>query len=107
MGKIFMELAKKTLVKLHGTDSCKRLADMPPCELTFSVLRENVEREYSKYKGKLPDEQYQHLIEEIFQIYKEYKLSLDKAEEDVYGKIYGDYAERISETIKKYGVKAN
>lgn len=107
VNKKFKEFVKKVLVHKHGTDSCKRLADIPTCELTFSIIRENVEREYSKYKDKLTEEQYKKFIEEIFHIYKEYKINLDKAEEKAYGKIYGDYGEKIAETINKYGIRNN
>lgn len=107
MGTKLIELVKKSLVKLHGTDSCKRMANMPATDVLFSILRENIENIYSKYKGKLPDEQYEQFIEDIFQIYKEYKLSLDKVEEREYGKLYGDYAERVLTIIHKYGVKAD
>lgn len=105
MGYIFYELIKKMLVKKHGTDSCKRCAEMPTCELTFSLIRNNVERDYSKYKDKLPVDKYEQFIEEIFQIHKDYKLNLDKADEKSYGKIYGDCAQKIVEVKHKYGIK--
>ena len=98
-------LIKKILIKLHGTDSCKTMADMPASEIVFSIIRESVEKEYSKYKSQLSEEQYEHYIEEIFQIYKEYKLHLDKVKEDEYKKVYGDYAEKLLSINNKYGVK--
>ena len=101
-----MKIIKEALVQLHGTENGKRLADMPSTELMFSILRENVENEYSKYRKDMSEEQYHQYIEEIFQIYKEYKLNLDKVEEKDYGKIYGDYAEKIVVVNQKYGLRA-
>lgn len=104
MDQAILESAKERLVQLYGTENCKRLIKMPSSESAFSVLKKNVEREYSKYKDELPEEQYQQFIEEIFETFKEYKASLEKAEERYYGEVYGDYAVKIVEVKRKYGL---
>lgn len=99
-----LDLAKESLVKSYGTRNCKILVRMPSSEAAFSALRNNIEREYSKYKDKLPDEQYHQFIEEIFEIFKEYKSNLEKAEEKYYGDIFGVCAMELAEIVCKYGL---
>lgn len=102
----FMELAKEALVKLHGTESCKRAAQTPTNDLYFALLRKHVEETYAKYKSELPKHQYEQLLDDVFAVYKNYKLELDNATEEQYGNIYGNCAEKLVETIHKYGLNA-
>lgn len=99
-----LDLAKESLVKSYGIGNCKILVRMPSSEAAFSALRKNIEHEYSKYKDKLPDEQYQQFIEEIFDTFKEYKSNLEKAEEKYYGAIFGVCAMELAEIVCKYGL---
>lgn len=104
MEQTVLELAKEKLVQLYGIENCKILVKMPSTESAFSALRMNVEREFSKYEDILPKEQYHQLIEEIFEIFKEYKISLESTDEASYGEVFGDYAVKIAEIKSKYGI---
>lgn len=105
MNKSFREIVKKELVKFHGTDSCKRVAEAPSSEVYFCELRKSVERNYAKYKELLPEDEYLRFIDEIYDIYKEYKIRLDKSDEEEYGKIMGDSAEKIADVIREHGLE--
>lgn len=102
--KSSLESAKEKLIQLYGTGSCKKLINISSSEAAFSALRRNIEREFSKYKDKLPEAQYQQFIEEIFVAFKEYKLCLQSVDQESYGKIYGDFAVEIMGIKGKYGV---
>lgn len=104
MNQATLESAKEKLIQLYGTKNCKTLARMSSSETAFSALKRNIEREFSKYKDKLPEEEYQQFIEEVFEIFKEYKLSLENVDEESHGQIFGDYAVKIAEIKEKYGV---
>ena len=104
MDQTVLESAKEKLIQLYGTENCKKLVRMPSSEAAFSTLKRNIEREFSKYKDKLPEDQYHQFIEEVFEIFKEYKSSLEKAYEEAYGQIFGDYALEIMEIKEKYGI---
>lgn len=104
MEQIVLELAKEKLIQLYGIENCKILVRMPSTESAFSALRMNVEREFSKYGDAIPEEQYKQFIEEIFEVFKEYKTSLESTGEASYGQIFGDYAVKIAEIKGKYGV---
>lgn len=104
MDQTVLESAKEKLIQLYGTENCKTLVRMPSSEAAFSTLKRNIEREYSKYKDKLPEDQYHQFIEEVFEIFKEYKSSLEKAYEESYGSIYGDYALKIAALKEMYRV---
>lgn len=99
-----LDIAKERIVQLYGTESCKKLVNMPSSEEAFSVLKRRIESEFSKYKEKLPEEEYRKFIEEIFEAFKEYKVSLECVDEELYGKIFGDYAVKIMKIKEKYGV---
>lgn len=102
--KSILELAKERLVKQHGINNCNILVKLPSSEKAFSVLKKRIEKKYSKYKDVLPEEQYHEFLEEIFETFKEYKSSLESVDEGSYGTVYGDYAVKIAEIKKKYGV---
>lgn len=104
MEQTVLELAKEKLIQLYGIENCKILVKMPSTESAFSALRMNVEREFSKYEDILPKEQYHQLIEEIFRMFKEYKSSLENADEVSYGQIFSDYVVKIAEIKEKYGI---
>lgn len=104
MNQATLESAKEKLIQLYGTKNCKTLARMPSSEAAFSALRRSIEREFSKYKDKLPEDQYQQFIEEVFEIFKEYKINLESVGEESYGQIFGEYAVKIMEIKEKYGV---
>lgn len=99
-----LESAKERIIQLYGTESCKKLVNMSSSEEAFSVLKKRIENEFSKYKYKLPEDQYQQFIEEVFEIFKEYKVSLESVGEESYGQIFGEYAVKIMEIKEKYGV---
>lgn len=99
-----LESAKERIVQLYGTESCKKLVNMPSSEEAFSVLRKRIESEFSKYKEKLPENQYQQFIEVVFEAFKEYKVSLECVGEESYGQIFGEYAVKIMGIKEKYGV---
>lgn len=102
--KLNLESAKERIIQLYGTESCKKLVNMPSSEEAFSVLKRRIENEFSKYKDKLPEEEYRQFIENIFATFKEYKVSLESVGEESYGKIFGEYAVKIMEIKEKYGV---
>lgn len=102
---ILKEMLKKLLILKHGTESCEHLARIPSNELYFRVLRENIEKEYSKYQDDLNEERYNEFIEEIFELYKRYKLNLDKSVKREYGKIYADSSEELVNLLHKYNLK--
>lgn len=104
MNQATLELAKERLIQLYGTGSCKKLVNMPSSETAFSALRKNIEREFSKYKDDLTEDQYQQFIENILEAFREYKISLENEEEESYGKIYGDFAVEIMKIKEMYGV---
>lgn len=104
MNQTALESAKERLIQLYGAKNCKILVRMPSSEEAFSALRRSIEREFSKYKEKLPEDQYQQFIEEVFEIFKDYKSSLENVDEESYGQIFGDYAVKIAEIKEKYGV---
>lgn len=99
-----LESAKERIIQLYGTESCKKLVNMPSSEEAFSILKKRIENEFSKYKEKLPEEEYRQFIKEIFEAFKEYKVSLENVDEEPYGQIFGDYAVKIMKTKEKYGV---
>lgn len=102
--KSSIELAKERIIQLYGTENCSILVNMTSSEEAFSVLKRNIRREFSKYEDDLAEEQYQQFIEEIFGTFIEYKISLESVCEDSYGQIFGDYAVKITQIKKKYGV---
>lgn len=104
MEQTVLELAKEKLVQLCGIKNCKILVRMPSTESAFSALRMNVGREFSKYEDRLSTEQYKQFIEEIFEVFKEYKTSLESTDEASYGQVFGDYAVKIAEIKGKYGI---
>lgn len=104
MEQATLESAKERIIQLYGTESCKKLVNMPSSEEAFSVLKKRIESEFSKYKEKLPEEEYQQFIEEVFEIFKEYKINLESVGEESYGQIFGEYAVKIMEIKEKYGV---
>lgn len=104
MDQTVLESAKEKLIQLYGTENCKTLVKMSSSEAAFSALKKNIEREFSKYKEKLPEEEYRQFIENIFVTFKEYKVSLESVGEESYGQIFGEYAVKIMEIKEKYGV---
>ncbi len=99
-----VDLAKEKVVQLYGTKNCKKLVNMPSSEKAFSELKRAIEREYSKYKDDLSDEQYQQFVEEIYEIFKEFKINLENEEEKYYGDIYGCYTVKVADVKLKYGI---
>lgn len=102
--KSILELAKERIIQQYGTNNCNILVKMSSSEKAFSVLKKRIEKKYLEYRDVLPEEQYHEFIEEIFEIFKEYKSSLESVDERSYGRVYGDYAVKIAEIKKKYGV---
>lgn len=47
-----LDIAKERIVQLYGTESCKKLVNMPFSEEAFSVLKRRIESEFSKYNQK-------------------------------------------------------
>ncbi|WP_279003680.1 MULTISPECIES: hypothetical protein [Bacillota] len=105
MNNFFDEVTMK-LAERRDEGSSKCVAGIPKCAMPVytKILRANVEKEYSKYRSYLNDSEYERFIEDVYNLYMDYKERLDNTDEENYVRTFRNKAVDLVILIKSYGL---